>query len=119
MIDRHLGRVAFLVAGCFFMENLDGTIVVTAIPSISHALGGVITTYAGWEFLFLINIPLGVIAFAAAHRLVLGRPAEHVPPLDRLGVALTCSGLGALTYTAHLVSDRTPDWAAATAVGVA
>jgi len=39
MIDRHLGRVAFLVAGCFFMENLDGTIVVTAIPSISHAIG--------------------------------------------------------------------------------
>jgi MFS family permease len=31
-------RLALLVAGCFFMENLDGTIVVTAIPKISAAL---------------------------------------------------------------------------------
>ena len=32
-------NVALLVAGCFFMELLDGTIVVTAIPRISSSLG--------------------------------------------------------------------------------
>ena len=31
-IDRGLRNVALLVAGCFFMENLDGTIVTTAAP---------------------------------------------------------------------------------------
>jgi hypothetical protein len=31
-------RVALLVAGCFFMENLDGTIVTTAAPRIGRAL---------------------------------------------------------------------------------
>jgi MFS family permease len=39
MIDRGLRRVALLVAACFFMENLDGTIVVTAVPQISASLG--------------------------------------------------------------------------------
>jgi len=87
-------------------------------PVVAPLLGGVITTYVGWRFLFLINIPLGVIALVATHRLVRGGPAGHVPPLDRLGVVLTCSGLGALTYAAHLVSDHTPNWPAAIAVGV-
>ena len=32
-------RVALLVAGCFFMEMLDGTIVTTAAPSIGRSLG--------------------------------------------------------------------------------
>src|ERR1700742_1566080 len=32
-------RLALLVAGCFFMEMLDGTIVTTAAPSIGSSLG--------------------------------------------------------------------------------
>ena len=32
-------RLALLVAGCFFMEMLDGTIVITAAPSIADSLG--------------------------------------------------------------------------------
>ena len=39
MIDSRLRSVAFLVAACFFMEILDGTIVVTAIPQMSASLG--------------------------------------------------------------------------------
>lgn len=34
--DRNL---ALVVAGTFFMENLDGTIVVTAAPAIGSSLG--------------------------------------------------------------------------------
>ncbi len=39
MTDTRLRNTALLVAGCFFMENLDGTIVTTAAPRIGHALG--------------------------------------------------------------------------------
>ena len=38
-IDRRLRNTALLVAACFFMENLDGTIVITAAPRIGRALG--------------------------------------------------------------------------------
>lgn len=38
MIDARQRNTALLVAGCFFMENLDGTIVVTAAPEIGKSL---------------------------------------------------------------------------------
>ncbi|HUA04143.1 MAG TPA: MFS transporter [Solirubrobacteraceae bacterium] len=52
MIDRPVRNIALLVAACFFMELLDGTIVITAIPKISSSLavspgtaGLVVTAY--------------------------------------------------------------------------
>src|SRR5690348_15542716 len=39
MTDRRRRLVALLVAGCFFMEILDATIVTTAAPQISKSLG--------------------------------------------------------------------------------
>jgi MFS family permease len=38
VIDARQRRVGFLVAGCFFMEIMDGTIVSTAAPRLSEAL---------------------------------------------------------------------------------
>jgi len=79
-------------------------------PVIAPLAGGLITTYTSWRWMFLINVPLGVIAFALAWRLVTdGRDgAAAPPPLDWVGVALTCAGLGGLTFTAHLVSLPAP-----------
>ena len=85
-------------------------------PVIAPLAGGLITTYASWHWMFLINVPLGVIAFAVAWRLVRNSGETAAPPpLDWLGVLLTCAGLGGLTYTAHLVSQPAPP-AAGTAV---
>ncbi len=77
-------------------------------PVIAPLAGGLITTYASWHWLFLINAPLGVIAFAVAWRLVENAGAITPPPLDWAGVLLTCAGLGGLTYTASLVSRAAP-----------
>jgi EmrB/QacA subfamily drug resistance transporter len=90
-------------------------------PVIAPLAGGLITTYASWHWMFLINVPLGVIAFAVAWRLVTAGPAAAgaPPPLDWAGVALTCAGLGGLTYTAHLVSLPAPPAAQTAAFAVA
>jgi EmrB/QacA subfamily drug resistance transporter len=88
-------------------------------PVIAPLAGGVITTYADWRWLFLINLPLGVVGLACAWRLIHGRPAETPPRLDRLGVVLTCGGLTALTWGAHLVSDSHPGWPLVAALGLA
>jgi EmrB/QacA subfamily drug resistance transporter len=78
-------------------------------PVIAPLAGGLITTYASWHWMFLINVPLGVIAFAVAWRLVRDTGAGAAPPpLDWAGVLLTCAGLGGLTYAAHLVSLPAP-----------
>src|SRR6516162_8779830 len=31
--------IAFLVAGAFFMENLDGTVIATAVPQMARSFG--------------------------------------------------------------------------------
>jgi len=88
-------------------------------PVIAPLAGGVITTYADWQWLFLINVPLGAIGLAAAWRLIHGRPADTPPRLDRLGVLLSCGGLTTLTWGAHLIADSRPDWPLVAALGVA
>jgi|HubBroStandDraft_1064217.scaffolds.fasta_scaffold40284_4 MFS family permease len=88
-------------------------------PVIAPLAGGLITTYASWHWMFLINVPLGVVAFAVAWRLVSdSREAAAPPPLDWAGVLLTCAGLGGLTYAAHLVSLTAPPLAETIAAGV-
>ena len=77
-----------------------------AAPVIAPLAGGLITTYANWHWLFLINAPLGPIAFFAAWRLIRTQPGPPPPRLDRLGVVLTGGGLAGLTYAAELRSTR-------------
>lgn len=88
-------------------------------PVIAPLAGGLLTTYASWHWIFLINAPLGVIAFGVAWRLVTGSGPGTAPPLDWAGVVLTCAGLGGLTYTAHLLSLAAPPLAETAAFGVA
>ncbi|BBA98783.1 putative transmembrane efflux protein [Actinacidiphila reveromycinica] len=88
-------------------------------PVAAPLLGGVITTYANWHWLFLINIPLGLVAFAFAWRLIEGGPAAGVGGLDWIGLLWTSAGLGALTYTGHLLSDARAPWPRAAGLGAA
>jgi EmrB/QacA subfamily drug resistance transporter len=86
-------------------------------PVIAPLAGGFITEYASWRWIFLINLPLGALAFAAAWRLIDRADTGEPLPLDRLGVVLTGAGLGALTYGAHLVAEESPPWGLAAVLG--
>ncbi|WP_152360407.1 MFS transporter [Microlunatus speluncae] len=77
-------------------------------PVIAPLAGGLITTYLSWHWMFLINLPLGVVAFIAAWRLIDSIDAPAPPPLDWTGMVLSGIGLGGLTYAAHLVTDPAP-----------
>jgi EmrB/QacA subfamily drug resistance transporter len=80
-------------------------------PVVAPLAGGLITTYASWRWLFLINVPLGVVALGFAWRLIDSpRFGATPPPLDVPGVLLTCGGLGAATYVAYLLSQTTVAW---------
>jgi MFS family permease len=87
-------------------------------PIVAPLAGGIITTYASWRWLFLVNGPLGVVAFAAAWRLIDSPPRDSAPPLDRLGVILTSGGLAAATYMAYLLSQSRVSWAAVIACAI-
>lgn len=88
-------------------------------PVIAPLLGGAITTYASWHWIFIVNVPLGVIAFALAWRLIDATPRVERMPLDGRGALLTCIGLTGLTGTAQLLSERGASLGPAIALGLA
>jgi EmrB/QacA subfamily drug resistance transporter len=79
-----------------------------AAPVIAPLAGGFITTYASWQWIFLINVPLGIIAFIAALRLVPHGQTDVPPRLDWLGLVLTCGGLGSLTWLGAEFAGNAP-----------
>ena len=82
-----------------------------AAPVIAPALGGVLTTYASWRWIFVINLPLGVAAFALAMRIVPNVRVGGHAPLDWRGFALTGVGLAALVYGLELCTASRVEWA--------
>ena len=58
---------------------------------VGPILGGVLVDGLGWEWIFFINIPVGIVGFVLALRLVPHLPT-HAHKFDWLGVAL--SGVG-------------------------
>ena len=86
-------------------------------PVVAPLAGGLITTYASWPWLFLINVPLGAVAFAVAFRLIPALPVRRPARLDWLGLVLTGLALGGLTYTASLLAEPAPPWVTVAAVG--
>jgi EmrB/QacA subfamily drug resistance transporter len=79
-------------------------------PVIAPVAGGLIITYASWRWLFLVNVPLGVIALAVAWRLIDSPRTDDAPPLDLAGVVLTCGGLASATYMVYLLSLSRVPW---------
>ena len=77
-------------------------------PIVAPLAGGIITTYFTWHWIFLINVPLGIVAFIATVRLIPAEARETPPPLDWIGLALTCTGLGSLVYLGSLLAERDP-----------
>ncbi|HET9648506.1 MAG TPA: MFS transporter, partial [Microlunatus sp.] len=72
-------------------------------PVFAPTVGGWIVTVASWHWIFLINIPLGVIAFVVAARIVPATRTDGVPPADWVGFALCGSVLGTLLIGLELV----------------
>lgn len=60
-------------------------------------LGGLIVDSLGWEWIFFVNLPVGVIAFVMAWRLVPVLPT-HTHRFDILGVVLSAIGLFLVVY---------------------
>ncbi|MFJ9365754.1 DHA2 family efflux MFS transporter permease subunit [Nocardia sp. NPDC101769] len=64
---------------------------------VGPILGGVLADELGWSWIFYINVPIGVIAFALAWRLV-PTLETHPHQFDRVGVALSAAGMFLLVF---------------------
>ena len=64
---------------------------------VGPILGGVLVDGLGWEWIFFVNVPVGVVAFAMAWRLV-PKLRTHDHKFDLLGVLLSSAGLLLLVF---------------------
>jgi EmrB/QacA subfamily drug resistance transporter len=60
--------------------------------------GGVLTKYAGWEWIFYVNVPVGAIALALTPRFVRESRAEREVSQDFGGAITVTAGLALLVY---------------------
>lgn len=74
---------------------------------VGPILGGVLTDSLGWEWIFFVNIPVGIAAFVLALRLVPALPT-HAHSFDWLGVAL--SGVGMFLLAFGIQEGHQADW---------
>lgn len=79
-------------------------------PVLAPVLGGLLVTYASWHWIFLINVPLGIIAFIVATRVVPDIRARKVPPPDWTGFVLCGVALAALVIGMELVGSAPTPW---------
>ncbi len=74
---------------------------------VGPILGGFLTEHLGWEWVFFINIPVGVLSFVLTWRLVPSL-ATHRHSFDWLGVAL--SGVGMFLLVFGIQEGHQYDW---------
>jgi EmrB/QacA subfamily drug resistance transporter len=81
-----------------------------AAPVLGPPLGGFITTYSSWRWIFFLNIPLGIAALTLALRWVNPEPHHTTRPLDWKGFALAGSSCTSLMYGLELVGRPGGSW---------
>jgi MFS family permease len=64
-------------------------------PVIGPPVGGLITTYAYWPWIFWINVPVGLLGLLLATLYIPDVRGETLVAFDRLGFALSALGLAA------------------------
>lgn len=67
-------------------------------PAVGPALGGYLVQYADWRYIFLINVPVGLVGIVIASRFLRERTNPRQSPFDLPGAILSAVGFGSLLY---------------------
>jgi len=85
--------------------------------AIGVLLGGVLTEYAGWEWIFYVNAPIGAIALALVPRVVRESRADGLArSFDAAGAVVITASLMMLVYA--LTQANNNGWGSALTIGL-
>ncbi len=82
------------------LVNAMSLVTIPALigPICGPPLGGFITTYASWHWIFIINVPIGLLGIAMATRYIPELHVERPGPFDFVGFVLSGLGIGGLAF---------------------
>lgn len=84
---RRMGRVMSMVA-----------IPMLVAPVVGPVLGGLLVTKADWEWIFFINVPVGIVGTILAVRMLHDDRGRETWRLDLVGLVLMAIGVPLLTF---------------------
>jgi MFS family permease len=78
-------------------------------------LGGLITEFAGWRWIFAVNVPIGLAAALISLRVLspISRPPsdeEHIRQLDLLGALLVTAGVALVALGLSMIAEDVGHW---------
>jgi EmrB/QacA subfamily drug resistance transporter len=84
--------------------------------AVGVLLGGMLTEWAGWEWVLFVNVPVGIVAALLAPRLLPESRHEGQRHFDFAGAISITAGLSLLVYT--LVDAESAGWGSAQTIGL-
>jgi EmrB/QacA subfamily drug resistance transporter len=75
-------------------------------PVLGPPLGGFITTYLFWRWIFYINVPIGVLGLVLTWNFITNIKEADAPPLDKAGFALSGLGLSAFVFGLAILGEN-------------
>ena len=102
------GAMMTPVGRLIMVRSIDKRLLVNAMslvtipaligPICGPPLGGFITTYASWHWIFLINVPIGLVGVALASRFIPNIRIERPDPFDYIGFLLAGCAIAGLAF---------------------
>ena len=83
-----------------------------AAPVLGPPVGGLLTTYASWRWIFYLNVPIGAAAIGLSFLLMPNLRDSTRRRFDAAGFVLSGSSLSLLMEGMELVSSDSPGWMA-------
>lgn len=77
-------------------------------PILGPAVGGFITTYFSWRWIFFLNLPVGILGIALVMRFIENYREPQTPSLDWIGFVLSGTAIASLVYDCDLIERPDP-----------